>query len=113
VDARRATLRTVAEHVAARQQHFVLGRDDSPQPLSQAELAGALGIHESTVSRAVSRRLVQLPTGRVLQFRQLFTPSLGARDAIRRLVAAERRPLSDRELAKYRAQLGILPQSLR
>jgi RNA polymerase sigma-54 factor len=129
LDARRATLRRIAAATAARQRPFLAEEAPAPQPLTRAQIAAELGLHESTISRAVQGKYVQLPCGRVMPFAGFFDAGSPARDALARLVARERRPLSDAELAdalrrdghavarrtvaKYRGQLGILPHALR
>jgi RNA polymerase sigma-54 factor len=94
-------------------------------PLTQSELGKRLGIHESTVSRALAEKYVLLPSGRTISFADFFDDSLAAKDLIKDLVAQEDRehPLSDDDLAhllgvhghhlarrtaaKYREALGI------
>jgi RNA polymerase sigma-54 factor len=126
---RRATLRRVACVVVARQRTFVREGAAALKPLTRAEVAHELGLHESTVGRVVSGRYVQLPSGRIVPFRQFFRASLGAEEALTQIVAEEEHPRSDKELAellavrgfdvarrtvaKYRGQLGILPYALR
>ena len=91
-------------------------------------LALALG-YESTISRAVANKAVQLPNGRIVPLSTFFDRSLNVRSVLRELVEAESRALSDTELAhllehrgftvarrtvaKYRAMEGILPAHLR
>jgi RNA polymerase sigma-54 factor len=129
VDRRRATLQRVAELVVARQHAFVRHGSAALVPLTRADVARELGLHESTVCRAVSGRYVRLPSGRVVAFADFFRRSLGAEETLVRLVAEEDHPRSDAELAhelaacgfrvarrtvaKYRGRLGILPYVLR
>lgn len=126
---RSSTLRTVAQHVVEVQQDFVLGGIGTRVALTRAQVARALGLHESTVSRAVSHKTMLLPTGETIAFSELFGPPRSVHDCLRGLVANEACPLSDAELAtelaagghpvarrtvaKYRAQLGIAAQHLR
>jgi RNA polymerase sigma-54 factor len=89
-------------------------------------------MHESTVSRATAGKFVLLPIGRVIPFSDFFTASLGVKDVIKGIIAAEDplRPYSDQEIveklrgdhgiilarrtvAKYREELQILPARLR
>ncbi|MBV9788358.1 MAG: RNA polymerase sigma-54 factor, partial [Chloroflexi bacterium] len=95
----------------------------------RAEVAGAIGVHESTVSRATANKHVQLPSHEVIPFSHFFTASLSVKDVLLELVTKEDRPLTDQELvemlrqrgfdvarrtvAKYRNQLKILPSTLR
>jgi RNA polymerase sigma-54 factor len=126
---RNHTLRRIAQHVVEAQREFVLGGPQHLRPMTRAQVAQAIGVHESTVSRAASGKHVMLPSGRIVAFRDFFDSSLGLQDALRRIIEEERRPLSDRELAerlsdlgyrvarrtvaKYRLRLGLLPQTVR
>lgn len=131
---RRTTLLRCAEHIAAVQRDYFLSPTAPLTPLRMAETAAALGVHESTVSRAVSGKYLQSPRG-TLAMSRYFARSLpasggdasadAARALLARLVAGEDRcaPLSDQQLAealaargcaisrrtvaKYRAALGI------
>lgn len=98
-------------------------------PLTRAEVAAAIGVHESTVSRATANKHVQLPSHEVIPFSHFFTASLSVKDVLNELISNEQRPLTDQELvemlrsrgfdvarrtvAKYRNQLGILASTLR
>lgn len=129
LDERRATLRRVAAATARRQQAFLEHGARALRPLTRSDVAAELGLHDSTVSRAVAGKHVQLPSGRLMPFAGFFEAAAPVRDALARLVAAESTPLSDGELAaalrrhghpvarrtvaKYRGQLGILPHALR
>jgi RNA polymerase sigma-54 factor len=129
VGRRRATLRRVACVTIARQRAFMHDGAGALLPLTRAEVAHELELHESTVSRTVAGRYVQLPSERVVPFADFFRASLGAEETLTRLVAEEERPHSDKELAellatsgftvarrtvaKYRSRLGILPVATR
>jgi RNA polymerase sigma-54 factor len=122
-------MRAVAEQVVERQREFLRLGPRFLHPLTRAEVAATLGLHESTVSRAVSGKLALLPSGRVMPLAAFFDVSLGPRETLRQAIDAEPRPLSDGELArllasrghpvarrtvaKYRAQLGIPAHSAR
>jgi RNA polymerase sigma-54 factor len=124
-----ATLRRVGECTFARQRRFILHGPAALEPLTRADVARELCIHESTVSRATAEKYVMLPSGRVVPFSDFFDRSLPARDQLRELIRDETRPLSDAELAramrdrgfpvarrtvtKYRQRLDVLPASLR
>lgn len=126
---RRETIRRIAEHLIERQEGYLRSGVRSLLPLTRAEVAGALGVHESTVSRATAGKYVQLPSHKIVPFSTFFTPSLSVKDVIQELVSNEKTPLTDQELvellrergfdiarrtiAKYRNQLGILPSTLR
>jgi RNA polymerase sigma-54 factor len=123
------TLLRVTACVAERQRGFLQDGPASLQRLTRVEVAAALGLHESTVSRATANKFVMLPSGGVIRFGVFFDASLPAREELRHIIAGEERPLSDAELArrmgergyclarrtitKYRQRLQVLPGSLR
>lgn len=135
---RGATLRAVAAHVLRHQAAAVAAGPGALRPLTRAEVAAALGLSESTVSRAVAGTTVAAPWG-TRPLADWFAAPLGrggasgagARAALRRIVADEdpRAPLSDealaarlraegfpaarRTVAKYRAALGLPPATRR
>lgn len=130
VEQRNATLLRVAQEVVSRQQRALDGGLGALQPLGMAEVAEAVGLHESTISRAVAGVAVATPRG-TWALRSLFGPRVGdtsaaaIRHEIARMVAAEDpaaplsdlaltealaasgRPVARRTVAKYRAQLRI------
>ena len=124
-----ATMRCVLEHTAREQHGFVLHGPAALVPLTRAQVAAAVGVHESTVSRAVAGRSALLPSGRVVEMKDFFSASLSAQEALRDLIAHEQRPLSDEQLAerlqhgghrvarrtvaKYRGLLDIPPAARR
>jgi RNA polymerase sigma-54 factor len=98
--------------------------------MTRAAIAQELQVHESTISRAVSSKMALLPNGRTIPLSTFFDRSLPVREALKALIAAEDRPLSDAQLAKrlskemgypiarrtitkYRAMEGIPPAYLR
>jgi RNA polymerase sigma-54 factor len=123
------TIRRVVEYAVDYQRAFVLTRPAALRPLTRAAVAAEIGLHESTVSRAVAGRSVLLPCGRLVELRDFFCASLSAQEALRELIAREARPLSDDDLAtalnagghrvarrtvtKYRGLLGIPPSAKR
>jgi RNA polymerase sigma-54 factor len=123
------TLLRLAGALAEEQRAFILGTDREMRPLTRAELSRRLGVHESTISRAVSNKRAALPNGRIVPLSRFFDRSLSVRDMVRSIIADESRALSDTEIvsllraqgvniarrtvAKYRAMEGILPVSLR
>jgi RNA polymerase sigma-54 factor len=126
---RNHTMRRLMEIIAIRQREFILGGDGDLHPLTRSQVAQALGVHESTISRAVSGKSVALPNGRIVPLARFFDRSLSVRDRVRAIVQAETCPLTDDEIAarladegvhvarrtvaKYRNMLGILPAHLR
>jgi len=126
---RRETMRRVSAYVMARQEDYLRRGPRYLKPLTRAEVAEALDLHESTVSRATAGKYVLLPNKQVVPFGSFFKAALSVQDVLRELVENEERPLTDSELAdmltergyrvarrtvaKYRNQMGILPSSLR
>jgi RNA polymerase sigma-54 factor len=123
------TLLRLARALAEEQREFILGTDRDLKPLTRALVAKRLGVHESTISRAVSRKRALLPNGRIIPLSRFFDRSLSVRDEVRSIIAGETEPLTDtkvagmlrergipvarRTIAKYRAMEGILPAALR
>lgn len=115
VEGRNATLLAVAHEVLQRQEAALDEGAGALAPMTMAEVAAAVGVHESTVSRVVAGTAVDTPRG-TWWLRSLFTqsaqeggPSAGAlRDRLARLVAAEdpAHPLSDGDLARALAEGG-------
>jgi RNA polymerase sigma-54 factor len=126
---RNHTMRRLMRLIASEQREFILGGDADLRPLTRAQVAKALGVHESTISRAVAGKSIALPSGRIVPLAKFFDRSLSVRDRVRQLVEAETRPLTDDEIAgalaregirvarrtvaKYRNMLGILPANVR
>ncbi|MEN9409643.1 MAG: polymerase sigma-54 factor [Pseudomonadota bacterium] len=131
VEARNATLLRVAREVLRRQEAALDGGVRALVPMTMADVAGALALHESTVSRVVAGTSVDTPGG-TLWLRALFSGALGEggasaaalRARLAEVVAAEdrARPLSDaalvaalggvvarRTVAAWREALGIPP----
>ncbi len=126
---RNNTMRRLMELLVSGQKEFILQGDRYLQPLTRARVASEIGVHESTVSRAVSHKSIGLPDGRIIPLARFFDRSLSVRDRIKEIVDTEPRPLTDDEIvavladegiqvarrtvAKYRAMEGILPARLR
>ncbi len=134
VEGRNATLLAVGQEILQRQVGALEHGTGGLVPMTMADVASALGLHESSVSRVVAGTAVDTPRG-TWWLRALFTkaareggPAAGAlRDRLARLVAAEdsSAPLSDealaaalaeggapiarRTVAKYRAMLKLPP----
>ena len=124
LERRRTTLRAITDIVVERQGAVFRGNPAvAAGVLTRAEVAQTIGVHESTVSRAVASRIVQCPDRSVLGLAELFDRSIGPKAVIADLVKSERQPMSDRALcdalasrghdisrrtvAKYRSELGI------
>lgn len=136
VERRNTTLLRVAREVLQRQTSALDRGLAGLRPMTLADIAGALDLHESTVSRLVAGVSIATPQG-TWQLRALFGPQVGDSSAtairaeIAQLVAAENpaRPLTDRAIteallasgrevarrtvAKYRDMLRIPPAGSR
>lgn len=135
---RRATLLRVATAVFDHQRGFLEHGPGHLAPLKMTDVAAEIGLHVSTVSRAVSGKYVETPWG-IEPLRHFFQAASGhdpetarddLRETVRAIFAAEdpKRPLSDddvvatlakrglevarRTVTKYRQELGI-PSSYR
>jgi RNA polymerase sigma-54 factor len=75
---RAATLLRVARAIVGRQQAFLNQGMMALEPLVLCDIAEALELHESTVSRSASGKLVQTPKG-VFYLKDLFSTALGGK----------------------------------
>jgi RNA polymerase sigma-54 factor len=115
IEGRNATLLSVAQDILTRQTAALEQGIGALVPMTMAEVAEALGLHESTISRVVAGTAVDTPRG-TWWLRALFTkaareggPAAGAlRDRLAKLVADENpdAPLSDEALAEALAEGG-------
>lgn len=128
---RKTTLARLCVYLASEQRDFVLKGAQGLKPMTQKQVARKLGVHESTISRAVRGKYVQLPSGEVVPMDRFFDSALPIKDRIAELVAADAGPgaLTDgqiaarlaeqgirvarRTVAKYRGQLQLPPAQLR
>lgn len=138
---RQSTVLGVAARLIERQADFFDRGRPALKPLTMATVAADLGIHETSVSRAVAGKWMRTPQG-LVEMRDFFTSGYttaeggsvavaGVKEMIADIVAAEDAagPLSDeaiaealdsrglkvarRTVAKYREELGIAPKYLR
>lgn len=123
------TLVRMMQRLAMLQRAYILHGDAYIIPLTRAQLAQELNVHESTISRAVAGKAVQLPNRKIVPLARWFDRSLNVRTALLQIIAEEKQPLSDtqiarllarqgfdvarRTVAKYRSMEGILPARLR
>ncbi|MEN4042358.1 MAG: hypothetical protein ROW39_08445 [Anaerolineaceae bacterium] len=126
---RNHTIQRLIQRVVSLQKGFIIHGERHLVPVTRAKLSQELDVHESTISRAVANKTVQLPNRRIIPFSAFFDRSLNVRTVLKDLIAGESSPLSDSELsellaekgfsvarrtvAKYRAMEGILPAHLR
>lgn len=140
---RRDTLLGTMREIARRQHDFFANEDDETllQPMRLQDVADRVGVDISTVSRAANSKYVETRYG-IYPLRQFFNAQTMEKDGqlvsstqlkvvLREIIEAEdaTAPLSDSQLtqlmgdrgykiarrtvAKYREQMGILPQQLR
>ena len=138
---RQTTIFNIATEIVKRQVDFFNQGVAHLKPLTMNQVAEVVGVHETTVSRAIANKYVQTPYG-LFDLKYFFTPgyqtasgevmsNTSVKDAIQDLIAREstNKPLSDQEIvkilsergiplarrtvAKYRSELGLLPSNLR
>ena len=141
IEQRRQTMLKVMHFIVDRQRDFFEKGVQGLKPLTLREVADAIGMHESTISRVTNEKFAQTPRG-VLPLKFFFSSGLksadgedvsarGIKATIQKLVGAEdsRSPLTDdaivkllgkdglkiarRTVAKYRDELGILKAQMR
>ena len=141
IEQRRRTLYNVVAALLELQRDFFDLGPKNIKPLTMKKVATLVGVHESTVSRAIANKYVDTPHG-VFALRIFFSSALAAsggedvaaaqvKNEIRDLVAGEdtAKPLSDqaltdvlnqrgiavsrRTVAKYREEIGIAASSKR
>ena len=129
IQQRNHTMQRLLQRVISMQRNFVLHGEKYLKPITRASFSHELAVHESTISRAVANKTVQLPNRRIIPLSNFFDRSLNVRTFLKDIIANEPHPLSDTELAfllekdgfsvarrtvaKYRAMEGILPAHLR
>ncbi len=138
---RQQTILNIAREIVQRQREFMEKGVAHLKPMNMAQIADVVGVHETTVSRAVSGKYMQTPQG-IFEMRFFFTAGLhtatgadvsnaSVKDMIAEIFKRENpaKPLADQEVvkmiaekgitiarrtvAKYREELGILPSNLR
>ncbi|HTN30970.1 MAG TPA: RNA polymerase factor sigma-54 [Pseudomonas sp.] len=141
LQSRNETLMKVASQIVEHQRGFLEYGEEAMKPLVLHDIAEAVGMHESTISRVTTQKYMHTPRG-IFELKYFFSShvstseggecsSTAIRAIIRKLVAAEnvKKPLSDskianlledqgiqvarRTIAKYRESLGIAPSSER
>jgi len=138
---RQTTICNIGREIVKRQRDFMEKGISNLKPMTMAQVAEVVGVHETTVSRAVSGKYIDTPQG-VYEMKFFFTAGLqsasgqdvsntSVKDMIAEIFKNENtsKPLSDQEVvkmltdkgitiarrtvAKYRDELGILPSNLR
>lgn len=138
---RQTTILNIAKEIVHRQREFMAKGVAALKPLTMVQIAQVVGVHETTVSRAVSGKYMQTPQG-IFEMKYFFTAGIqtasgngmsntSVKDMIAEIFKSENTgaPLSDQEVvrmlkekgiviarrtvAKYRTELNILPSNLR
>jgi RNA polymerase sigma-54 factor len=141
IQQRQQTIHKIAVKILAHQQEFLDTGTSQLRPLNMAQVADEVGVHETTVSRAISGKYMATPHG-VFELKFFFSHGVktdsgedlsntSVKNAIADLIKNEpkNKPLSDdklaklldkqgikvarRTVAKYREALSILPSHLR
>jgi RNA polymerase sigma-54 factor len=119
LEIRNETLLKVARSIVQRQSAFLERGEEAMQPMILRDVAEAVAMHESTISRVTTGKYMHTPRG-IFEFRFFFSShvagadgedvsSVAIRARIRRLIAdeAEDKPLSDAQLATILAGEGV------
>ena len=138
---RNETLMKVATRIVEHQKEFLEYGEEAMKPLVLHDIAEAVSMHESTISRVTTQKYMHIPRG-IFELKYFFSShvstkgggecsSTAIRAIIKKLIAAEntRKPLSDskitqlldekginvarRTIAKYRESLAIPPSNER
>jgi len=138
---RQETILNIAKEIVKRQKDFLDKGVSALRPLTMVQIAEVVGVHETTVSRAVYGKYMQTPRG-IFEMKYFFTAGIqtangdgmsntSVKDIIADIFKEEEpsKPLSDQEVvrmlndkgiviarrtvAKYRTELNILPSNLR
>ena len=141
VDQRQETILAIAREIIDKQTPFLEKGPRYLKPMTMNDIAEVIGVHPTTVSRAVAGKYIDTPHG-LMEMRKFFATGYqtsegqelsneAVREAISALIADEdgSKPYSDsrlekllkeqgikvarRTVAKYREQMGILPSHLR
>ncbi len=141
IEQRQQTIERITRELLKYQGDFFEEGVSKLRPLTMNAIAQSVGVHETTVSRAIANKYIRTPHG-VFAFKYFFTPGYTSssgeamsnktvKDMISHIIEDENpaKPLSDqgianllkekdikiarRTVAKYREELGILPTNLR
>jgi RNA polymerase sigma-54 factor len=107
---RRSILRQVSECILSEQERYLrTEQEEDMLPLTQSQLSTFLRVHESTVSRAVAEKFIQLPSGRVVALSYFFDRALCHRKLVANVVASEdpAHPYSDQEISDILRRRGV------
>lgn len=141
IEQRQQTIERITREILEFQRDFFEAGVSKLRPLTMSQVADRVGVHETTVSRAISNKYIDTPWG-IFDFKFFFRPgyevengksvsNTSIKELIVHLIETEdpAKPLSDqalvkvlyerdikiarRTVAKYREEMGILPTNLR
>lgn len=107
LDGRADVLRRVALAAVSHQQEFLSHGPAFHRALTRTAVAQEIGIHPSTVSRAVGSKRLRLPSGEVVDLSCLFGKSVAARAAVEQLISEGTGSRSDAGLRDVLARQGV------
>lgn len=110
IGSRFETIQRIADFVVEKQKEYLQTKEKKKLlSLTQAQVSSELAISESTVSRATSTKVVQLPWGELVYFSFFFDFSLRFKEMLREILDKEDsvNPLSDKEISKIFSERGI------
>jgi RNA polymerase sigma-54 factor len=119
IEQRKHTILRVCQSIIARQGDFFLSGPDALKPMMIKEVAEEVGVHPSTVSRAVASKYAHTPQG-VLELRSFFSESVNGPEGgamslltlkrlVKKMIEEEdsTKPLTDDQIAKKLDDNGI------
>lgn len=141
IEQRQRTIERITREIIKHQGEFFAEGVAKLKPLTMTQIADIIGVHETTVSRALANKYIKTPHG-VFEMKYFFTSgyqseagesvaNTSVKEMIADIIAGEDpgKPLSDQEIvglleakglkiarrtvAKYREELGLLPSNLR
>ncbi len=141
IEQRQRTIERITREILTHQREFFEEGVSKLKPLTMTQIADIIGVHETTVSRALANKYLKTPHG-VFEMKFFFTSgyqsdagesvaNTSVKEMIADIIAGEDpgKPLSDQEIvglleakglkiarrtvAKYREELGLLPSNLR
>lgn len=141
IEQRQRTIERITREIIKHQGEFFEEGVSKLKPLTMTQIADIIGVHETTVSRALANKYIKTPHG-VFEMKFFFTSgyqsdagasvaNTSVKEMIADIIAAEDpgQPRSDQEIvgllqekglkiarrtvAKYREELGLLPSNLR
>ncbi|RMJ03989.1 RNA polymerase sigma-54 factor [Marinobacter litoralis] len=119
LQSRNETLLKVATRIVEYQQGFLDHGDEAMKPLILSDIAQAVDMHESTISRVTTQKYMHTPRG-IFELKYFFSSHVGTaeggecsstaiRAMIKKLIADEtpKKPLSDSKIAAMLGEQGI------